>query len=53
MKSQPPDSTLLGCKRPGCAWTYVHTGTSDATEIARYHAIQVHNDQNAAQEGRF
>jgi hypothetical protein len=53
MKPQPQDHALLVCKVPDCMWTYAHTGNSGAEEIARYHAIQVHNNQKAIQEGRF
>lgn len=53
MKPQPQDHALLACKKPGCTWTYAHTGPGNPVEIARYHAIQVHNDQNAVNDGRY
>jgi len=53
MKPTPQDSSLLICKKPDCQWTYAFTGNGNATEIARYHAIQVHNDQKAVRDGRF
>lgn len=53
MMPTPQDSSLLVCKKPGCTWTYAFTGTGNATEIARYHAIQVHNDPQAVRDGRY
>lgn len=51
--SQPQDHALLVCKVPDCMWTYAFSGNGNPSEIARYHAIQVHNNQEAAREGRY
>lgn len=53
MKPANHDEALLVCKSVGCTWTYAANGVENPSEIARYHAIQVHNNQQAVREGRF
>jgi hypothetical protein len=46
--------TVLECRRDDCQWRYVLDPAHDnADEISRYHAIQVHNDLEAVNVGRF
>lgn len=53
MKPQSHDEALLVCKKDGCSWSYAASANENAQEIARYHAIQVHNNLDAVNEGRF
>lgn len=50
MKPTPPRETTLTCK---CGWSRRIPPGQNAEEAARYHAIQVHNDLEAAKRGRF
>jgi len=42
----PPSDVTIECQR-GCGWSRRIKGTENAEEAARYHAIMVHNDQEA------
>lgn len=42
----PPSDVTLQCER-GCGWSRKMKPTEDTVEAARYHAIMVHNDQEA------
>lgn len=53
MKPENAPRTTLTCVREGCGWRHHAPENENTAETARYHAIQVHNDQSAVQEGRF
>lgn len=53
MKPAEHDEALLVCKKDGCDWSYTASARENPSEIARYHAIQVHNNLAAAGDGRF
>lgn len=45
-----PITTQVECP---CGWSRKINAGENADEIARYHAIQVHNNQDAVRAGRF